>query len=83
MKMNPICERASRAAARTPRFSASLCGGNALLSAVAIFLLGLMFQRAENTGELRYEEVLGVFHALIWRNWHSRLSWYRRVRRVP
>ena len=66
MKMNPICERASRAAARTPRFSASLCGGNALLSAVAIFLLGLMFQRAENTGELRYEEVLGVFHALIW-----------------
>ena len=66
MKMNPICERASRAAARTPRFSASLCGGNALLSAMAVFLLGLMFQRAENTGELRYEEVLGVFHALIW-----------------
>ncbi len=66
MKMNPICERASRAVARTPRFSAAICGGNALLSAMAIFLLGLVFQRAETSGELRYEEVLRVFHALVW-----------------
>lgn len=66
MKMNPICERASRAAARTPRFSAALFGGNALLAAMALFMLGLVFQRTAATGELRYEELLRVFHTLIW-----------------
>ena len=59
MKMNPICERAARAAARTPRFSAALFGGNALLAALALFMLGL-------TGELRYAEMLRIFHTLVW-----------------
>ena len=66
MKMNPICERAARAAARTPRFSAALFGGNALLAALALFMLGLVFQRAGETGELRYAEMLRIFHTLVW-----------------